>query len=237
MKVVICTPTITKPHQKYLDSLEASIPVLDKAGIEHQAVYEVGCPYISNARATMTRKAMDAHADQIIYIDHDVEWEPEGLLKLINTDEPVVAGTYRFKKDEEAYMGTIKTDGSERPIVRPDGLINAEWVPAGFLKVTAPAILEFMLAFPELVYGPTLKRSIDLFNHGAYKGLWYGEDYAFSRRWAEKCGLIWLIPDLNLTHHSSDKAYPGNFHEFMLKQPGGSKSDSPIQPLKLVANG
>lgn len=237
MKVVICTPTVTKPHPAYLASLEASVPALDAAGIEHQTVFEIGCPYISHARASMTRKALDAHADVIVYIDHDVQWEPAGLLKLIGIDEPVVAGTYRFKKDEECYMGTLRSDASDRPIVRADGLISAEWVPAGFLKVTTPAILEFMLAYPELVYGPTLKRSVDLFNHGAHEGLWYGEDYAFSRRWTQKCGMLWIAPDLNLTHHSGEQAYPGNYHEFLLRQPGGSNSENPSPPtMRLVAN-
>lgn len=236
LKVVICTPTLTKPHPAYLKSLEASIPVLDAAGIEHQTVFEVGCPYISSARATMTKKALDAKADQIIYIDHDVEWEPEGILQLIQLDEHVAAGTYRFKKDEESYMATFKTDHEGRPIVREDGMINADWVPAGFLKVTSKAILELMLGYPELICGQAFNRVIDLFNHGAHKGVWYGEDYAFSRRWNELGHKIWLIPNLNLTHHSYDKAYPGNFHEFMLKQPGGSNSDSPIVPLKLVVN-
>jgi hypothetical protein len=181
----------------------------------------------------MTKKALDVHADVILYIDHDLEWRPEDLLKLIRSDAPVVAGTYRFKKDEESYMGTLRGDGADRPIVREDGLISAEWVPAGFLKVTAAAITEFMLAYPELIYGPPLKRSVDLFNHGAHNGLWYGEDYAFSRRWTAKCGPIWILPDLNLTHHHGDKAYPGNYHEFLLRQPGGSKSANPLPPTAL----
>jgi glycosyltransferase involved in cell wall biosynthesis len=235
VKVAICTPTRNKPHKAYLDALERSIPVLNEAGIDHQAVFEVGCPYISAARATMTQKAMKAHADVLVYIDDDVEWEPEGLLRLIQSEEHVIAGTYRFKKDEEAYMGTLKSDEDGRPLVRKDGLIDFDWVPAGFLKVTREAILEIMLAFPDLVYGQKFNRCVDLFNHGAYKGLWYGEDYAFSRRWNE-IGKIWLIPDLNLTHHNPDAAFPGNFHNFMRRQPGGDLSDNPKPPLKLVAN-
>ena len=44
--------------------------------------------------------------------------------------------------------------------------------------------------------------SVDLFNHGAHDGAWYGEDYAFSRNWLALGGDIWIVPDLNLTHHS-----------------------------------
>jgi hypothetical protein len=168
----------------------------------------------------MARKAVDAGADVLVFLDYDLSWDPQDLLTLIETDGDVVAGTYRFKKDEEAYMGTIKIRGDGTPMVRPsDGCIVADWVPAGFLKVTRAGIAKFMNAYPELIYGDPISPRIDLFNHGAYKGLWYGEDYSFSRRWNAACGQIFIVPNLNLVHHHQDKAYPGNFHEFLLKQP------------------
>ena len=60
--------------------------------------------------------------------------------------------------------------------------------------------------------------------HGAHEGVWYGEDYAFSRNWIAAGETIWLLPDLDLTHHSATQAYPGNFHRFLLRQPGGSEA-------------
>lgn len=224
MKIVIATPTITRPKDAYLSSLEASVDALDAAGIEHQTVFEIGCPYISHARATMLRKALDANADAVIFIDHDVEWRPQDIVKLVQTDGDVVAGTYRFKKDDVQYMATIDCHADGTPIVRSDGCIKADKVPAGFLRVTRQAVRKFMRAYPELVYGHPEKPAVDLFNHGAYQGVWYGEDYSFSRRWNDCCGDIWLIPDLNLNHHG-DKAYLGNYHEFLMRQPGGSKEN------------
>lgn len=224
-RVVFCTPTLMRPTAPYLAAMEASIPLILAAGWEERSVYEVGCPYISAARASMTRKALDAKADIVVYLDHDLSWEPDNLLRLIETDGDVVAGTYRFKKPEEEYMGTVHTNGDARPVLRADGCVKAQWVPAGFLKVTKEAIHTFMGAYPELVYGPRYNPCIDLFNHGAYKGLWYGEDYAFSRNWASAGGEVWLVPNLNITHHNGAQAYPGNFHRFLMKQPGGSRYD------------
>lgn len=224
-KVIFCVPTLTRPYQQTLDSLRDSIPLIIDAGWDEGMVSEVGCPYISNARATMLRKAMDAKADVVVFIDHDVSWKPEDLLKLIETEGDVVAGLYRFKYDDHIeYMGAIQDNPLDgyRPIVREDGAIKATRVPAGFLKITKEAVDKFMTAYPELCYGQKYNLSVDLFNHGAYKGQWWGEDYAFSRNWIDAGGEIWIVPDLDLTHHSADKAYHGNFHEFLLAQPGGS---------------
>lgn len=219
MKVVFCTPCLKRPTAALVDSMEAAVPLLDEAGYDHQAVFEVGCPYISAARATMLRKALDARADLIVFLDYDLSFPPEALLKLLETPGDVVSGAYRYKLDEEKYMGRLFEDERGRPIVRDDGCVKAEWIPAGFLKINALTVDKFMRGYPELVYGPAYAPLIDLFNHGAHEGLWWGEDYAFSRRWHDIGGDIWVIPDLDLTHHSETQAYPGNFHRFLLRQP------------------
>jgi hypothetical protein len=224
-KVVFCIPTVTRPYQVCLDSLEASVPLIKAAGWEDFMVTEVGCPYVSGARATMLRKALDVKADVIVFIDHDLSWKPQDLLTLIETEGDVIAGTYRFKKDEEHYMGVIQDDPvTFHPVVRKDGCIKATRVPAGFLKVTKEAVDRFMTAYPDLCYGPKHNPSVDLFNHGAHKSQWWGEDYAFSRNWIDAGGEIYLVPNLDLNHHTSEKEYKGNFHQFLMKQPGGSNA-------------
>jgi hypothetical protein len=221
MKVVVATPSLGDLTEPYLRSLAASAPVLEAAGIQTSFIREIGNPYISAARATMLRKALDGQADAVVFIDYDLSWDADNLLTLIETPGDVVAGTYRFKKDDEEYMGAWETLPDLRPALRDDGCFKATRVPAGFLKVTKEAVDRFMGAYPELIYGPRYAASVDLFNHGAIDGTWYGEDYAFSKRWRDCGGEIALIPDLNIAHHSPDKAYPGNLHEFMMRQPGG----------------
>jgi hypothetical protein len=224
-KVIFCIPFLDRPMAPLIASLEASVPLLIEAGWEEGLAQERGCPYISSARAAMLRRALnDGAMTTVVFLDYDLSWDPRDLLTLIETEGDVVAGTYRFKNDEEAYMGTIETHEDGRPIVRPDGCIKGDRVPAGFLKVTKAAVQRFMRAYPELLYGDPDRYSVDLFNHGAHKGVWWGEDYAFSRRWREIGGDIWIVPTLRIDHHSQDKAFPGCFHRYLLSQPGGSEA-------------
>lgn len=199
------------------------MPALDAAGIEHQAVFNVGSPYISCARATLLRKALDAKADAVLFIDHDVAASPDAFVKIVQSDADVAAGLYRFKQPETRYMGTLIDGPDMRPVVREDGLIAAELVPAGFLKVTREAVARMMRAYPELIYGDPISPHFDLFHHGACDGLWWGEDFALSRRWRAMGETLWVVPDLDLTHHGEDEAFPGNFHRHLLAQPGGSE--------------
>lgn len=227
-RVVFCTPTLDKPHPAYVAAMEASVPALEAAGIDHRLIFEVGCPYISAARATMLRKALDDGADAVVFIDHDLSWRPVDLVTLALTPGELVAGTYRFKKDDEEYMGALVYDAVGRPVGRHADdaetlVLNAERIPAGFMKITRAGVERFMRAYPGLCYGSPIAPHVDLFNHGAHEGVWFGEDYAFSRNWLACGGELLVIPFLSLTHHSADAAYPGNLDDFLQRQPGGRK--------------
>lgn len=233
LRVVICCPTFTRPHPATLEAIEAAVPMLEAAGIDHNIVWEISNPYISGARAAMLRKALDAQADIVVFLDHDVSFRPQDLLALIQAEGEVVAGLYRYKKpgEPEEYMGQLDTldDGTVK--ARADGCLKALRVPAGFLRVTKEAIERFMRAYPHLCYGSPISPSVDLFNHGAHDGVWWGEDMAFSRNFIDCGGEIWVIPDLDLTHHSAEEAFPGNYSKFLLRQPGGR--DDPARPAIL----
>jgi hypothetical protein len=124
-------------------------------------------------------------------------------------------------------MGELATNDAGRPIVRDDGCVKANLVPAGFLKITADAVHKMMGAHPELMFGSRYAPHFDLFNHGAFEGVWWGEDYAFSRRWCAMGEDIWLDPRWRIDHHKCVdgewQAYPGDYHEWLQRQPGGRK--------------
>jgi hypothetical protein len=223
-KVVFCIPVLTRPHQATIDSLKASIPLIEEAGWEHSLAQIVDVPYISAARASMLRAALDDKADVIVFLDYDTGWKPRNLLTLIETEGDVVAGTYRAKIDDEQYMGAIEFDPvTFVPRVREsDGAIAAKLVPAGFLKITKECVHDFMLAYPQHCYGPLYHAAVDLFNHGVHDRTWFGEDYSFSLNWRNSGGKIWIVPDLDIDHYGKDgKVYKGNFHQFLMRQPGG----------------
>ena len=220
-RVVLATPTYAGPYPAYCDALEATHYAFEKAGISFGVTFKYRSPYISHARAEMLRKALDAGADDIVFVDHDMEWKPEDMIRLVQTPGDVVSALYRFKLEPEEYMGAIAQGPDGEPIVRNDGCIKADWIPAGFMKITKEGVDRYMRAYPELCFGPKFALWVDLFNHGAEDGLWWGEDYAFSRRWNAMGGDIWVLPDIDLIHHDSDRAYAGNYHQWLRRQPGG----------------
>lgn len=226
-KVCFATPTITKPHPKMLDAMEAEVSFMQKAGLEEVWVWEVGHAYVSYARAALLRKALRwfGEADGcIVYVDHDVEWRPGDLTRLAQTPGDVVAGTYRLKSPQEEYMGRLdKLEGAPIPPLNSHGCLSAFLVPAGFLKITRNAIEQFVRKYPELNFSRDHENGdhhYDVFNHGVINNTWFGEDYAFSLRWKLLQNPIWLIPDLQIDHWGKDsegnpKVYKGNYADFL----------------------
>lgn len=209
-RVAFCVPVYPadKPHP----ATEASLRQCARS--PNFFLYQTGIPYISRARSELLHKAMGLGADVFVFIDHDMSWRPEDMLKLLAAEGDVIAGTYRLKKDEEEYMGAL----SDPRVTRADGAIAALGAPAGFLKVTRKAVELFMAKLPHLLFGDPASPHVDLFNHGAKKGEWLGEDIAFSRNWREVCGgEIWVLPDLNIDHWRGDKKYAGNLRRFLEK--------------------
>lgn len=230
VRVAFCCPTPKGPYQQFKDALAAEVPHLDEAGFDHKIVWELGCPYISHARCNMLHRALhEAGADIVVFLDHDLSWKPGDLTKLVQTPGEVVSGLYRFKMPGIEFMGSIEAGPDRYPIEREsDGALRAVRIPGGFLKITRYAVQRLMRAHPELLFGDPIKPHVDLFNHGAFEGIWYGEDYAFSRRWRAMGGEIWVVPDLDLTHHDNSAGdFPGNLHRFLLRPEP--------EPLKEVA--
>lgn len=227
-KVVFCVPSLAGPTKPFIEAMDKAVPLVVEAGWDAKIVEERANPYISAARSIMLRKALDTKPDVIVFLDYDLSFDPEDLRILVETPGDVVAGLYRFKDVPEGYMGVLEDGPNGKPVMRPDGCIKATRIPAGFMKITADAVNRFMIAYPQLCYGPKFWQSVDLFNHGAIDGIWHGEDYAFSRRWLEMGGEIWVVPDLNLTHHAADgAAYPGNFMDYSMRRPGGCREGLP----------
>lgn len=194
-----------------------------------QYIHELGNAYISQARSAMLKKALQDGADVIVFLDYDVSWRKGDLLKLIETDGDVVAGVYRFKTDERIeFMTALYANDAGEHFFREDGCVLADRVCAGFLKITRNTVDVFKTFYPHLVYHKpngakddpktVSEEYVDLFNHGAYRDQWWGEDYAFCRNWNTIGGEVWIIPNLELTHHDKERGYVGNFAESLARE-------------------
>lgn len=230
MKVVFCIPALdgsikARCHQ----SLVATYRILNDAKIPYEEFFVEHCPYLPVARATLAAMFMaDSEATDLFFIDSDVGFEASGVIEILKRPEAIVAGVYPLKRDAGGYPVEVKTiDGI--PIGR-DGLIEANFLPGGFMRIKRIVFEEMAKAYPELRYDESvvevkdsgITEAYDFFGMGVYGRKFRTEDYAFCQRWRDMGGQVWVYPNINFDHVGT-KTYKGNYHEFLLRQPGGAK--------------
>jgi hypothetical protein len=220
MKVAFCIPTLGRITYATHTSLLGTYKVFDKAGVEWDEIMAIGSTYIDDARNYLVSKFLESDCTDLFFIDDDLGFSPDSVLKIIKRSEGIVGGVYRHKvSDEIKYMGNLIVNDEGTPYGR-DGLIEATHLPMGFTRIKRGVLEQMILSHPELYYNDYGIERYNLFGHIQENGHYYGEDYSFCIR-ARRLGItVWIEPDITFNHFGN-KDYEGNFHEFLLSRIGG----------------
>ena len=115
-------------------ALAASMRALAQAGIPHDLIVYGGNCHVDDARNSIVREFLAGPCEHLMFIDADLSWAPDDLLRMARSKRDVVAGIYPHKKDELTFpvrhLATAVLQAEE------DGAIEVERVPTGFLRIS-----------------------------------------------------------------------------------------------------
>ena len=222
--IVVATPAYGgQLTVNYVNSLIRSQVLFQQYGIQIHVMFLCNHSLITMARNRIVAEIFrqDKHDwDSIVWIDADISWQPEDLLKLALHDEDVVCGTYR-KKIHEACHFTIKLiPGKETPDER--GLIEVEATGTGFLRVSRNAMQD-LLASEKMSYTeklthadltPVMMEIKNLFESGNKNGEMLSEDFFFCSKLRERGYKIMLDTKIDLGHDGSF-TYRGSMSHYL----------------------
>jgi hypothetical protein len=231
MSIAIAIPILDGTiHTECAMSLMAAQRILLESKIETELLVISNCSCLPTARNTLVAMFLrDPAATDLLFIDADVGFDAAVIPRLLSRPEEIVAGIYPLKRDVMGWPVVIQTqDGI--PIGR-EGLIEADFLPTGFMRIKREVFERMMQAYPELRYKDsvvetmgdgTLRQAWDFFRMGTdlERQRYTTEDYAFCQRWRDIGGRLWVDPDITF-QHVGRKAYTGNFHQYLMQQPGG----------------
>jgi hypothetical protein len=199
-------------------SYARTITVLHNLGIQTTDCRIDGSAYIDRARDEICHVFLKSDATDLLFIDADMGWEPEHVLRLLrHEDKDVLCGMY-CRKDPEPIF-SIRLNGKR---VVKDGMILAQAVPAGFLMIRKPALEELKQAYPELDYmgeGKFKDEKMHAFFHMFIEdGNYYREDIAFGIRYSRIAEGIWVDPMISLRHWDAKQCFDHNFMDYLKSQ-------------------
>ena len=190
---------------------------------------------VPRARNILNAMFLEAkECTHLMFIDADIEFEPESIIRMLAMDKELITGAYPKKTLPVDYAINLKFADEERTQVKVDmGAVEVLDASTGFWLMKREVVDRMIEGYPELFY--LNDSSIDpKFNEYCYSffdtihdpddNRYLSEDYTFCRRWQKIGGQIWLDPNTKLNHVGS-YTFEGNVNKiFNWEAVGGTNT-------------
>lgn len=214
-------------HAPYIHSLVALAMALERLGVRWDYWPVFGDFSINRCiNETYTRFLADDDATDILNIDSDESFDPNGVLRLLAHSEEIVGGAYKMKNQWEDWTANWFIDtATGKPIGRvlEDGsaLLKAARMPWGFLRIKKSALEKYVAHFPDLYYTSDRGEKVNIFAQEDYRvngdrgRALFTQDTVLSERMREAGVDLWLDPNITIGHWGN-REHRGNLHEHLI---------------------
>jgi len=194
--------------------------------INLKLIFKDGDALITRARASLISQFLDdPSATHLLFIDADIGFEPEQVLRLLQCGAEMCAAVYPIKRiDWDRVKEAI---GSARPnpaaaslqyvfevedpdaVIATSGFVKVRYAGTGFLMIRRQALEKMCAQYPQLKF--KRDHSVDATGASdnrfalfecmiAEDGTYLSEDFAFCKRWIDIGGEIWADLNSKLKH-------------------------------------
>lgn len=208
-KVLIATPSYDgKLDVWYVNSIINTVRIAQNKNIFIHPIFLSYDALIQRSRNDLVSIAVNGEYDDMIFIDSDMEFDPEWVLQLLDSPEDVIGGTTR-KKTDDVEIYPIKTKNIE---TSENGFIKVESVGTGFVKLSKKAFTSLWESSEE--YENEGKKCRMIFDVRIIDGQLVSEDVIMFNKLSNLGFDIWLNPKMTCVHIGIKKFY-GNFESFL----------------------
>ena len=183
-------------------------------------------PYVSYARNILTAQFMKSDKDYLLFIDADVEFEPECPLRMVVAQKDIVCTPYRVKtNDPKVVRYTTTVPDNDNVKVLPGGLVELTRGPSGMMLIHRRVFETLMKNRPDLEI--QAHQHVDLFPEGfkifsfwdcVFKdGKWTGDDIAFCNLATENGFKLYANIESTMVHHGG-YGYKGRFGDGLINK-------------------
>ena len=189
----------------YAASLARTLTLMQQRGWRSPQIdFEIGNSLIADARNKLVARFLASDCSDLVFIDADLSWQAEDLLRLASLDTPFVAGVYQRKSRTKIDFAVKFGPGIA---MDAQGLVAVERVGTGFMRLRRDCLEKMAAAHPALRLkdpaAPDDGRFYALFDTAIVDGQFVGEDFTFCDRWRALGGQVLVDPALNFAHHGA----------------------------------
>ena len=204
---------------------------LRRGGTDLTVLMQAGDALITRARQNLVAHFLEnAAATHLLFVDADIGFEPDQVVRLLEFDADVTAAVYPTKRIDWDRYAAMARSGHSHPesealsyvveLGAPESIairgrfVKAVAVGTGFLMIRRAALIAMIERYADLRY--THEHQTDdplrgskwrcaLFNCmiDPATGHYMSEDFSFCRRWTDIGGEIWVDLESRLNHVGS----------------------------------
>jgi hypothetical protein len=203
-------------------------------GFNLKVLVKDGDALITRARASLLSQFLDdPSATHLLFIDADIGFEPDQVVRLIECGADMCAAVYPIKRIDWQRMKNALSGAQPNPaaslqyalevedpnaVIANSGFIKVRYAGTGFLMIRRAVLERMCVHYPQLRY--KRDHSIDAATESDNRfalfecaitedGTYLSEDFAFCKRWTDMGGEIWA--DLNSRlHHIGPMTFCGD---------------------------
>ncbi len=221
MKVFIGIPSHDgKIHLSTMTGLYAARDMLVSQGHEVLVRTLSHSSLVVTARNHLVDAFLKSGADKLFFLDTDMLFLPEGLVKVVSSEEDVVGAAYAQKTLDWKKVLKAAAEGKEHPVAwgspinvrtleKPEvrgPLFEVDGLPTGFLSIQRKVILRLLETAPTEGHRTGMclmgdnKLLPNLFRTEVQEGRFWGEDILFCREARQAGFRVWLDTDVRVGH-------------------------------------
>jgi hypothetical protein len=191
-----------------------------------KVLFKDGDALITRARASLISQFLDdPTATHLLFVDADIGFEPDQVLRLLECGAEMCAAVYPIKRiDWDKVKSTIETARPKpaaaalhyvfevddpNAVIEKTGFVRVRYAGTGFLMIRRETLERMCTRYPQLQY--KRDHSIDAATASdnrfalfecmiAEDGTYLSEDFAFCKRWTDIGGEIWADLKSTLAH-------------------------------------
>jgi len=225
-KIFIATPCYGNMLMApYVSSLVSTIKLLEQKGIGYVTHFMGNESLIQRARNVITQKFLNSNCTHLLFIDSDIQWEPQAIIDLLEFNKDVSCCVYPKKAyNWEQFINSYKIPSKEslhsRGLdfninVQPKYERNGDFIKVidsatGFMLINKDILIKIIKKYPQLtVVNDTNDKSVKIYCAvfdcmiDPETHCYLSEDYAFCRRVYDVGGEVWINIKHNLVHYGN----------------------------------
>ena len=242
--ICICTPFYGEEVKvQYMESMLKTHLEFQKSNIPIINIFLYNTSLITKARNELVSKFMNnTDLDYMIFIDSDISFNPQDIIKLMSYDKQLIGATYPKKtlnwlELQKGIINNIAKNSSElieltseytiydkNKSLLSNGLMNVERLGTGFMMIKRSLLAKMEKKYPNLMY--KMERQINEKEKDRKKGYGFfdsrlinkehiSEDYSFCDYVKGIGEKIYIDPKIELIHHGDNLSYYGNYSKYI----------------------